>query len=178
MWKMLKIFGIFLAILAGGGLMLPDTVHVERSVLLNKPTPEIFAYLNGYTHFNEWSPWYRLDPQATYRYEGPTQGVGAKMIWSSEKENVGKGSQQIVEVKENELIRVTLDFGDHGTATASYVLTPEAGGTRLVWGFDKTFGYDIAGRYFGLLMERFIGPDYEQGLANLKEIIDGPPKAQ
>jgi hypothetical protein len=51
---------IMIAILAaffiGGGLLLPDDIHVERSTVIQADASQIFPHLNNFRRFNEWSP--------------------------------------------------------------------------------------------------------------------------
>jgi effector-binding domain-containing protein len=43
--------------------------------------------------------------------------------------------------------------------------------------FDTEFGWDLVGRYFGLMFDRIVGTDYDKGLANLKELAESMPGA-
>jgi len=49
------------------------------------------------------------------------------------------------------------------------------GGSRITWSFDTSFEGNFAGRYFGLLLDRMIGSDYEKGLGRLKALAEAPP---
>lgn len=53
-----------------------------------------------------------------------------------------------------------LDFGDMGKATATMTLATEGNGTKVTWGFD-TLNSTVE-RWFGLMFDHFIGPDYEK----------------
>lgn len=166
-----------IALLFVGGLFLPSTAHVERSIVIQAPPSMIFTVLNGFRQFNRWSPWADIDPNATTTYEGTETGVGAKMSWSGNAE-VGSGSQEILESSPYSIIRLRLTFGDFGGGFASsYVLVPEVEGTKLTWGFDADYGSSVVGRYFGVMSDSMLGPDYEKGLARLKEFVESLPRA-
>lgn len=169
---------VFAAIVfAAVGFFLPRTAHVERSIDIAAPPSTVFTVLNGFRQFPKWSPWAELDPNATTTLEGPPAGVGAKMSWSGNAQ-VGSGSQEILESSPHSQIRLRLAFGDFpGDFLATYTLVPQGGGTRLTWGFDADYGNSILGRYFGLLSDSMLGPDYEKGLARLKNFVEGLPKA-
>lgn len=159
------------------GLMLPKTAHVERSIVIDAPAAMVFTVLNGFGQFNRWSPWADIDPNATTTYEGPASGVGAKMSWSGNAE-VGTGSQEILESTPHSQIRVRLTFGDFGgDFLATYTLAPEGQGTKVTWSFDADYGSSIVGRYFGLLSDSMLGPDYEKGLGRLKQFVESLPRA-
>ncbi len=165
------------AVLAIVGLVLPSTAHVERSTVISAPQSTLFALVNGYARFNEWSPWAEMDPETRYTHEGPAQGVGARQSWQSDHKNVGSGSQEITLSEPYRRVETALDFGPQGTAQAFFDLSPEADGTRVVWGFDTSFGYNLVGRYFGLFFDGMLGSEYEKGLANLKRLAESLPRA-
>jgi effector-binding domain-containing protein/uncharacterized protein YndB with AHSA1/START domain len=158
------------------GLFLPTTAHVERSILAEAPPATVFTVLNGFRQFDRWSPWADIDPNATTTYEGPQAGVGAKMSWSGNAE-VGSGSQEVLESVPYERIRLRLTFGEFpGEFTSGYALAAEGGGTKVTWGFDADYGSSIMGRYFGLMSDAMLGPDYEKGLGRLKQLAESLPK--
>ena len=80
------------ALLVGVAFVLPDSAHVERTITINRPASEVFAVLNSYRRFNDWSPWATKDPNAKYTITGPAAGVGAKMSWVGDPKTVGSGS--------------------------------------------------------------------------------------
>ncbi len=163
-----------IVILAIVGLFLPSSAQVERSIVIDRPASLIFPVLNSFERFNEWSPWYGLDPAAEYSYSGSPSGVGARMEWKG-NEAVGVGIQTITASEPDSRIATDLDFGEMGVAKVELNLAPEGSGTRVTWGFQTDFGYDLVGRYFGLLMDRFVGADYEKGLAKLKALVETFP---
>jgi effector-binding domain-containing protein len=179
--KVVKYLFIFLLVViaafVGVGFVLPDTVHVERSAVIDARPATLFTLLDGFRQFNKWSPWAELDPNTKYTWEGPASGVGSKESWSSADRNVGNGSQEIVQATPYSMIRVKLVFNDFGSDSfATYTLTSEGEGTRLVWGYDANFGRNIAYRYFGPMMDGMLGKDYEHGLAKLKALAESLPK--
>jgi len=178
--KLLRNLVIGVLVLIGAvivtGFFLPDAAHVERSILIKAPPQTVFRLLNGFDHFNEWSPWAKLDPKTQYTRQGPAEGVGAKLAWFSENPNVGSGSQEIIESLPPGRIRVKVEFtGFDSDNVATYTLVPEDGATRMTWGYDTRFEGNLLGRYFGLLLDRMLGKDYETGLLNLKLLAERAP---
>ncbi len=175
--RFLKYLGIGLAVLVATlyavGLFLPDDVHVERSVMINASPERVFPYVNDFRRFNEWQPWAQLDPQTQFTHSGPATGVGARMKWSSEHPNVGRGSQEIIESQPNERVVTLLDFGEQGTAKSYLQLNAEGNSTKVTWGFDTDLQGDVVARYLGLMFDSWIGQDYEKGLASLKSLVEG-----
>ena len=178
--SVLKKLLVVLLLLAGvvivGGFVLPSKTHVERSTVIARAPGDIHAMLNSWRRFNEWSPWQGRDPKTIYTYEGPESGVGASMRWSSEQADVGKGRQTILESVPAQKLASKLEFEGQGDAIATFVLVPDGTGTRVTWSFDADHGNDIIARWFGLMFDRWIGPDYEQGLAKLKTVLETESK--
>ncbi len=169
---LLAIFAVA-AIFAASGFLLPAQVQVERSAVIQAEPAAIFPYLNDHRRFNEWSPWVPRDPNAKYEFSGPEQGVGAKMSWRSDNEQVGSGASEIVESVPNERVVTAVDFGEMGKATASFRLHPENTGTKVTWSLATPATDNPIERWFGLLLDRLIGADYEEGLARLKLKVEG-----
>ena len=153
------------------GLFLPSSQHVERQVKINASAAQIFPYVNDFRKFNEWSPWAKLDPNTRYTFSGTQSGTGAIMQWASEHEHVGAGSQEIVESRPNEFVKTKLDFGFGSPAAATFTLSGSSDETTVVWTFDTYMGNTIS-RYFGLMMDNWVGTSYDQGLADLKVLVE------
>ena len=163
------------------GFFLPRNVHVERSIQIIRPASTVFTLVNGYSTFNNWSPWAARDPSAVLDISGPPSGVGAHMDWNGDPRLTGKGSQEIIESKPWSLVRTRLKFHQQGEAISYFALAEDVAGTKITWGFDTdvTAGQNLAAglmaRYFGLLFDRWIGGDYEVGLTKLKTLAESLP---
>lgn len=165
---------VVFALLAIAGLFLPSSARVERSIVIERSPDLIFPVVNSFERFNEWSPWHGIDPNAKYSYSGPASGVGANMKWSG-NDQVGTGSQTITASEPDRRVAIELQFGDMTPSKVEMLLVPEGGGTRVTWTLESAFGYDLAGRYFGLVLDKFVGADYEKGLAQLKAVVEKAP---
>jgi hypothetical protein len=164
--------GLCLALCAVG-LLLPGSVRVERSILIDRPPAAVFAVVDDISRFNAWSPWYGIDPNAKFEFSGPSRGVGATLTWSG-NDDVGSGTQRIVTSIPLSRVDVALEFKGFGNATASYLLEPEAGGTRVRWVYQAEYGLNPPMRWLGLFMDGWVGPDYEKGLSKLKALVERP----
>ena len=169
---LLGIVAALAAVIVVGGFLLPTEQFVSRSVVVAADREDVYALVNDYRQFNRWSPWAAKDPDTTYEFSGPDAGVGAKMSWRSEDPNVGNGMQEIVEAEPGSRVRTRLTFEGFDSASyATFRLEPVDGGTRVTWEFEANLD-SFVGRYMGLMMDSWVGADYEQGLANLKEIAE------
>jgi len=79
---------------------------------------------------------------------------------------------EIITSLPDEGLEVALDFGELGTADAYRTLSPDGVGTRVVWGFTTDMGAGPVGRWMGLLMDNWVGGDYQRGLENLKAVVE------
>lgn len=170
--KLLKALLALIALLFIVAFALPRTTHMQRSILIAAPQAAIFDRLNTFQGFNEYSPWFDLDPQATYNWSGPARGVGAHMSWSSQKREVGQGSQEIIASEPYSHIVTHLDFGSGGQNQASWSIEPSGNGSKVTWSLDSDAGFNPIYRWFGLFLDRLVGPSYETGLAKLKLIAE------
>lgn len=161
------------AVLAVVGMFLPRYVNVERDIIVDAAPAEVFPRISSLQAFAEWSPWGDIDPDMVVTFSGAETGVGNIMEWTSEHPNVGNGRQEIMEVVEDESVRTALDFGDMGTAEAWWRLTPDGEATRVTWGLTADMGGGPVGRWFGLMMDGWVGADYENGLARLQAAVEG-----
>ena len=158
------LLGIVL-LLAVGGVMLPRQVQVQRSLAVDAPAAVVFPYINDFRLFNQWSPWARRDPQTRYEFSEPAAGEGASMRWQSGHPRVGQGVQTITHSEPPYRVRSHLELGTKGEdAEVSIRLEPDQGLTRVTWVFQMDFGMDLMGRYLGLLLDAWVGGDYEPGL--------------
>ncbi|RLE21974.1 MAG: hypothetical protein DRJ65_14885 [Acidobacteria bacterium] len=177
--KVLKLTLVTLLILAVlavvVGLFLPSKVHIERSTVIDAPPATVFALVNGFALFNRWSPWFEMDPEARYNYEGPAFGPGAKMSWVSNE--LGTGSQEITTSTPFERVEVHGDFGEDGSAETYFDITKTDSGSQITWGSNTDFGWDLLGRYQGLMFDTLMGNAYSSGLNKLKEVAETFPNA-
>lgn len=176
-WILLAIVGLLVLFFAVG-FLLPKDVRVERSTEIDAPPQAVFEMVNDFQQFNRWQPWALIDPTTRYVYEGPATGAGSRMMWYSDHPEVGDGAQEIVLSEPYSLVRTHLDFGMQGVAVADYVIDEANGGSVLTWTLETNMGENPIMGYFALLMDGMVGTAYEQGLANLKEILETEPEPE
>ncbi|MCG7520487.1 SRPBCC family protein [Ruegeria sp. Ofav3-42] len=164
---------ILILVLIGVSYLLPGKAEVSRSITIDAPASAIFPYVNSMQETEKWSPWLSRDPETQLSYSGPEAGVGNTLNWTSEHPQVGTGSQEIVESVPDQTVKTALDFGPMGTAQASFDLRPEGDQTQVTWGFESDLGMNPMSRWMGLMMDNWVGGDYERGLTNLKALVEG-----
>jgi len=162
-------------ILLGVAFALPGQVTIARSVVINAPESIVFPYLNDLHRFGDWSPWGARDPELAATFSGPDQGKGAKVEWTSSKPSVGAGSMQITESNPNQHIDLAVNFNGLD-GTSYYEVVPSGSGSKITWGFGYESGTSPLKRWKGLLLDRYVGAEYRDALAKLKDKIESERK--
>lgn len=175
MWKKILIaLAAVLVLVVGVVAMQPDEFHVERSATISAPASEVFALVNDFRKWNDWSPWDKMDPSMKRSYEGPTAGQGARYAWVGDSNNVGEGSMTIVESQPHELVHIRLDFTRPVASThdVRFTFKPEGNATKVTWSMDGK--KNLMCKAFCLLtsMDQMVGSEYEKGLAAMKSIAE------
>ena len=170
-WLLVIVVGVVVIFLAGA-YVLPRSVTVERTIVVAATPDQVFPYVNSLQRTEEWSPWLALDPDTKLAYSGPEEGVGNRLEWSSDHESVGSGSQEITASIPDKRVETALDFGPMGTANAYFNLEGKGDGTEITWGLVSNLGNNPIARWMGLMLDRWVGADYEKGLANLAAVAE------
>jgi len=173
MKKALIIIGTIIGLFIIVSFLLPKTAHVERSITIKAPIDVVFNQVNDLMNWESWSPWLAKDPEVKLVYSDIPVGQGAWYTWAGNDE-VKSGKLTILESNDNASIKTQLEFegmGDGNNGTWSFEETEE--GVKVTWGFDGDMSQPIIiGRYFGLMMDGMLGPDFEKGLENIKSICE------
>jgi hypothetical protein len=173
MKKLLYVVGALILIYMGLCLAGPSSVQVNRKLEMNHAAPVIFEQLNAFKNWENWSPWFGLDSNAVYTYEG-VAGVGSKAAWRSEDPMVGVGKQEIIESMEFSHVAIELSFEGQGDAQAFFNLHETGPSNTMVeWGFVMVPDFFQRGIMLFLDFEDILGPTYEKGLAQLNTYLEG-----
>ena len=158
------------------GFVLPSAVHVERDTIINAPPAAVFPWVSDFARWEAWSPWATKDPDAIMQIAGA--GVGQTMTWQSDNPELGSGSQAIVELVDDRLLKTHLEFGDRGRADATFNLQPQGDKTLITWSLDTDMREGVPvlqqpiSTYMGFFMDAMMGPQYEAGLQQLQAIVE------
>jgi uncharacterized protein YndB with AHSA1/START domain len=150
----------------------PDRFRVERSALIHAPADVVFSMINDFHQWGRWSPYEKLDPNMTKRFEGPPSGPGAVYAWSGNSK-AGEGRMTILESIPGERVSLRLEFFKPFAATnqATFTLVASEKGTQVTWsveGENTVMGKAISAF---LDMDALLGKNFEEGLANLDTAV-------
>jgi effector-binding domain-containing protein len=171
------IYGIaaFFALLIIVGFALPRTHQVEARIEIDAHPATVFALVNDFRRFSLWSPWVHTDPNARFLFSGANRGEGAIMTWDGAI--IGNGTEVITESRPFEYVAIAMNPGEPGEAKSWFRLSPGVGTTLVTWGFEADYGMNIVGRYFASMLGGVVARDYNDGLAELKELAESLPGA-
>lgn len=170
--RLLAGFAAFIVGLVAIAFILPKTYRVERSIVIQAPAAKIYPRLADLREWKTWGVWFERDPEIKNSYSADQLVVGAWSAWESKKEGNGKATITALEAPHRAVYR--LEFADLGTAsTGTFQLVADgANATRVIWSDEGDLGYNPLNRWFGLFLEKLVGPDFEAGLAKLKRTTE------
>jgi uncharacterized protein YndB with AHSA1/START domain len=177
MVKAVAIIGIVIVVAVAAVLVLaatkPDTFRVERAASMRAPPEKIFALVNDLRGWSAWSPYEKKDPAMKRSFSGSQYGKGAVYAWDGDK-NVGQGRMEITDTSAPSRIVIKLDFFKpfEGHNVAEFTMIPQGDATNVTWAMygPSPFIGKIMHVFFN--MDRMIGNDFEEGLANLKSLAE------
>jgi len=149
--------------------MAEDTYTVERSARIDAPPARVYAQIANFRQWPKWSPWEDVDPNLQRTYSGAESGLGAVYAWSGNRK-AGQGRMEITEADEPSLVRIDLVFEKPWKARndTSFVIRPEGLGSHVTWSMTGQRTLITKAMSVFKSMDKFLGPDFEKGLARLK----------
>lgn len=170
---LLKILGglaALILVLVVVAFFLPRQYKIERSLVIKAKPEAVLTQVGDLKAWKNWGAWQERDPGMKMSFSNPTTGVGAWSSWESSKEGNGK---MTITTQTPTKMTYNLEFPEMDMhSTGIMELTPEAGGTRVVWSDAGDLGMNPMSRWFGLFLDKMIGPDFERGLSNLAKLTE------
>ena len=157
--------------------MQPSEFRISRTATMSAPAPAVFAQVNDFHNWEEWSPWAKLDPAAKATFEGQSAGTGAIFRWAGNKD-VGEGSMTITESRPSDLIRIKLEFLKPfaATNTAEFTFKPEGDQTNVTWSMAGKNNFIAKTVCLFMNMDKMVGGKFEEGLASMKSVVEAAPE--
>ena len=174
---MLKTILIAVVVVIAGILVFastrPEAFSVQRTTTIHAPADKVFALINDFHRWGEWSPWEKLDPEIKRTFSGPAAGVGTTYEWTGNSK-VGAGRMEILRAAPASKVDIKLDFIKpfEGHNITEFTLTPQGDNTQVDWVMNgpAPFISKLMGVFVS--MDTMIGKDFEAGLANMKSAAE------
>ena len=164
----IAIIAIALVALLATAAMRPGHFRIERSTSAAAAPGKVFALVNDFRHWPQWSPWENKDPPMKKTLSGAAAGPGAIYEWEGNNQ-VGKGRMEITDSSPDARVLIKLDFHKPFEAhnTAEFTIAADGAGSRVTWAMygPQPFMARLMGIFFS--MEKMVGRDFEAGLAKL-----------
>ena len=174
---MFKIVAVVVVLLVAAVLIFavtrPDTFRVQRSISIKAPPDKIYALINDFDRWRAWSPYEKLDPAMKRNRSGATSGKGSVYEWEGNSK-VGKGRMEIADTSPPSRMTIKLDFLKPFEAhnTAEFTLDAKGDATNVTWAMDGPVSYPVKIMHLFFNMDKMVGSQFEEGLANLKAIAE------
>jgi uncharacterized protein YndB with AHSA1/START domain len=153
----------------------PDTFTVQRSVLIDAPPEQIFPLMDDLRAQSAWSP-FEKDPNMKRTHSGPARGPGAVYAWDGDR-RVGAGQIAITSSTPPTKVVLALQMVRPFKADNSVEFTLDRSGigTRVTWAMRGR--QPFMAKLMGLVMncDKMVGTQFEEGLANLKTLVETQP---
>jgi carbon monoxide dehydrogenase subunit G len=164
----LGLLGTLVAIFLVAPAFLPRSVHVERSLQINKNPDEVFAVISDLRQYPSWDPFSDEDPTL----QAKVTGSGPDAVYEWQGEQAGQGRLTIEKLDSPRSVQMKLQMVQpmEDESYASWQLEPHANGTRITWTLDQELPYFL--RWVGLGMDGMLGPAFEKGLTKLKTNLE------
>lgn len=149
--------------------MKPNTFRIGRSTMVNAPPEAVFEQIVDFHRWHAWSPFEKLDPSMKKTFSGADSGVGAVYTWDGNSK-AGAGRMEIVETIPPNHVMLNLAFSRPFKAenVTEFTIEPMSDGTRVTWAMHGTNSFVAKLMSVFMSMDKLIGKDFEEGLANLK----------
>ena len=150
---------------------LPSKYHVEREVVIQASPDTIYPWLAQLRKWPEWTVWNtNYDATLAYAYAGPPEGAGSEMSWTAKS---GRGLLKLTAADPKTGVRYELNF-DNGKfiSNGGVTVSPTGEATRVVFFNEGDFGSNPVRRYFGMVMDKMMGGEFQQNLLGLKHKLE------
>lgn len=175
---MLDIVALVIVVLLIASVLLyaasrPNSFRIQRSVLIKATPAKLFGNINELGKWQAWSPWEKLDPNMKRTFSGPAKGIGAAYAWEGNKK-VGAGSMEIMESASPSKIVLKLEFLKPFKASnmAEFTLEKKGTSTQVTWAMYGPQPYMAKVMSTLIDTENMVGKQFEEGLANLKALVE------
>ncbi|GMM70265.1 hypothetical protein MTsDn5_02170 [Alteromonas gracilis] len=169
--KLLLLVGVLITLFVAISFFISKDYSVERTIVINAEPSEIYPYVVDLKEWSKWGVWFKRDPNMELEFSGPDRAIGMRSEWKSETE--GNGEMEITQLEHNRRVLYRLYFPDFDMGSNGAVeIKPTSNGSIVTWRDEGTVDNNPINRYFALMMDGMIGPDFEMGLENLKILAE------
>ena len=167
-----------IAVLLIVALFIPEQILVKREIAINRNQIEVFDYVKHLKNQEKYGVWWKADPKMKITTSGIDGTVGYIHAWKSTDDNVGEGQQKIMSLHEDSTsckMEIELKFIKPFKSNNPSYMSAESiskNTTNVTWAITNNMPYPMNLLGAVMNMEKMLGDDLEQGLKNLKVILE------
>lgn len=144
-------------------------LSVSRSIQINAPLEQVKLLVEDFHHWQFWSPWAVLEPEAKIVVSGVSGEPDHSMTWDGQI--IGAGKNTLVENSETSL-SYSLQFTKpwKSQANTHFRFSVDEDVTTVTWVMES--GWPLFLFFMLKTTQVMIGMDYDRGLKMLKEVAE------
>jgi effector-binding domain-containing protein len=150
----------------------PQDITVVRTTLIKAPKEAAFDQIVHFTNWPNWDPWSRLDSGKMKRTLYGTDGTpGSGYTWVGDKTGAGDMRDSAIDGT-SLLYRLAITQPYASNAWGYLKAADTAGMTKVTWTCTMHFGRPMNAMLIFMNMDKMLGPDFENGLNNMKNYLE------
>ena len=155
----------------------PEDITVVRSAVIKAPKEVVFDQIVHFANWPNWDPWSRMDSGKMKRTMYGTDGTpGSGYTWVGDK--TGSGDMRDSAVSGTQLLYSLNIKEPHSGGGWGYLKADDtAGMTKVTWTITMHFGRPMNAMLIFMNMDKMLGPDFENGLNNMKTYLESKTPA-
>lgn len=146
---------------------------IQKTILINSDVHKVYEFLKYTKNQDKFSVWNMKDPAMKKNYAGEDGMPGFTYSWDSKDKNVGAGQQETKSMSEDNRIDYELRFERpmRNTAQSSFITDKVKNNeTSVTWTFASPTKFPMS--LFAPIFKKMLGKQIEQGLQNLKALLE------
>ena len=173
--RILFFFLVLIVLLFIIGFFLPNKSVITRSAIIEGTQKQTFEQINDLKNWDHWSVWNSIDTTMQKKYSTPSSGANATYTWESTHDKVGKGNIKI-RTSSIDSIEMEMNFMENGIAFTKFIFEKvDEKKTKVIMSMSSDMKNPME-RWFGLMMSKMVGKDFETSLSKLNTYISQLPK--
>jgi len=172
MRKIILVIFSLAIIFVGVGFLLPNTVHVKRSIKIKAPAEEIYKHVADLRRWNSWSDLIPEEHSMSLEYIQDKAKNDIGYSWSTGGFLPQKRRLLITYSAWCDSISAKMSFAKDNIASSCFRLNKEEGATKVEWDFKVDLGSGLIARWRGPFIHNLVSPDIMFGLNKLKAISE------
>jgi Polyketide cyclase / dehydrase and lipid transport len=148
--------------------------HVERAGAIAAKPSVVFNQIADLHKMVQWIPWGQTDSSLQLAFSDTATGVNSWYSWHSTSKSIPPGEFRITNIIPDKRVDYVMHLKGIPVSTGSFILQPTTDGknTWIKWTLNTQVGWTPWWKFYGLMMDKLVGPGMEQGLTHLKNICE------